>query len=533
MSFEVRGRDALARLGAIKTKNGTIETPVFLPVINPGVQLVAPRTMQRAFSCDAVITNAYILSRQKGDEAAETDVHEILDFDGVVMTDSGAYQILVYGNVDVAPAEIVSYQESISTDIGTILDIPTKWQTTKEYARHTVDETLRRARQLAKIKTRDDILWVAPIQGGRYLDLVAYSAKKVGELPFQIHALGSPTTVMEQYSFDTLAEMIVAAKANTPPQRPFHLFGAGHPFMFALAVALGCDMFDSAAYAIYARQNRYMTENGTTRLDKLEYFLCSCPACANRTPNDLSNMPPQQRQQVLTEHNLHASFTEIRRIKQSIIEGRLWEHLEVRAHAHPALLQAVKRLTKYGDYIERHSPVTKKSGMFFFSNLGLMRPEIQRHRKRLAENYLPPKEASVLILLPPPSQRPYHKAKEVRYLIKKIRQKFHEQSALFHVCVFAAPFGVIPLELDEVYPLSQCETAEPFDIETINHVAHQVMEYVRANSYKRVVLAEGPLWRGCVSEACRRIMRKDLSLTIVGVKEKLSTKILDNIVENL
>jgi 7-cyano-7-deazaguanine tRNA-ribosyltransferase len=58
---------------------------------------------------------------------------------------------------------------------------------------------------------------------------------------------------MEQYLFDILVDMIIAAKMNLPPERPLHLFGAGHPFMFALAVALGCDLFDSAAYAIYAR----------------------------------------------------------------------------------------------------------------------------------------------------------------------------------------------------------------------------------------------------------------------------------------
>ena len=150
----------------------------------------------------------------------------------------------------------------IDTDIATILDIPTGWDVTKGYARYTVKETLKRAKALKKMVTRNDLLWVGPVQGGQYLDLVAKSAKEMGKLPFQVHALGSPTPVMEQYKFDVLVDMIITAKMNLPPDRPLHLFGAGHPFMFSLAVALGCDLFDSAAYALFARQDRYLTESG-------------------------------------------------------------------------------------------------------------------------------------------------------------------------------------------------------------------------------------------------------------------------------
>ncbi|NIM45993.1 MAG: tRNA-guanine transglycosylase, partial [Nitrososphaeria archaeon] len=60
--------------------------------------------------------------------------------------------------------------------------------------------------------------------------------------------------------FDLLVDMILTSKMNLPPNRPLHLFGAGHPLMFSLAVAMGCDLFDSAAYSIYAKENRYMTE---------------------------------------------------------------------------------------------------------------------------------------------------------------------------------------------------------------------------------------------------------------------------------
>ncbi len=86
------------------------------------------------------------------------------------------------------------------------------WKITKEQAQTTVAETLRRAKAFFETKTRDDILWVGPVQGGRHLDLVASSAVEMGKLPFQIHALGSPTEVMENYRYDVLADMILTAK---------------------------------------------------------------------------------------------------------------------------------------------------------------------------------------------------------------------------------------------------------------------------------------------------------------------------------
>jgi 7-cyano-7-deazaguanine tRNA-ribosyltransferase len=162
------------------------------------------------------------------------------------------------------------------------------------------------------------------------LDLVANSAVEMGKLPFHIYALGSPTEVMERYRFDVLVDMIMTAKMKLPMDKPLHLFGAGHPFMFSLAVALGCDLFDSAAYAIYAREDRYMTETGTSRLGELEYFPCSAQNCSNKTPRQVAEMPKEERQIFLAEHNLYICLSEIKRIKQAIKEGRLWEHLELR-----------------------------------------------------------------------------------------------------------------------------------------------------------------------------------------------------------
>jgi 7-cyano-7-deazaguanine tRNA-ribosyltransferase len=502
LSFEIKEKDLLGRIGKLKTKTATVETPLLFPVINPSNQPILSRRLKETFGCQAIITNSYIIKKRFQQKPVELGLHKFLDYDGAIMTDSGAYQILVYGEVEVSQKEIVAYQEGIGSDIATILDIPTGWKVTKEQAEVTVAETLKRAKAFFKEKTRDDILWVGPVQGGRHLDLVAQSAVEMGKLPFPIHALGSPTEVMENYRYDVLADMILTCRKGIPIERPLHLFGAGHPSMFALAVTLGCDLFDSAAYALYAREGRYMTENGTWRLDQMDYFPCSCPKCASETPEGLRRKPAKEREIFLAEHNLHACLAELRRIKQAIRDGRLWEHTEMRLHAHPALLSALKRVRNHEDFLEKYSPIAKSSGFFYFDAVGLARPEIVHYRKRLTERYTPPQNAKVLFLVPQTRNKPFHKAPE----FKKIRQLFRALgeplASQVHVCVYAAPFGVVPLELDEVYPLSQHETALPLDQETIDYVAAQTAQFIIHNRFRGVVLLnDGKLWNETIKDA--------------------------------
>jgi 7-cyano-7-deazaguanine tRNA-ribosyltransferase len=528
MSFEIKEKDLLGRIGKLVTKKGIVETPLLFPVINPSVQLVPPRRLKEEFGFEAVITNAYILKKRFQDKPVVAGLHNFFNFDAPIMTDSGAYQILVYGNVEVSQAEIVKYQEQIGSDIATILDIPTGWRITVEDAEKTVTETLKRAKAFFKTKTREDILWVGPIQGGRHLELVKKSALAMARLPFQIHALGSPTEVMENYRYDVLVDMIATAKMNLPVERPLHLFGAGHPAMFALAVALGCDLFDSAAYALYAREGRYLTENGTWRLSELDYLPCSCTKCAGASPEAVLEMTQSEKELFLAEHNLHVSIAEIKRIKQAIRDGRLWEHVEMRAHAHPELFTALKTLRKYKDFIEEYSPTMKKRGIFFSDSTGLVRPEVVRFRNRLVQRYSPPEGVLILLLSPQTRKKPFHKAHEISKIRHELQHSDEQLSDKVHVCFYAAPFGVIPMELDEVYPLSQHETSLPLDRETQDYVADQVTDYIKRTQYSIVVLLDDKSqWNVSIKEPCRKACRKnDIVFRCMNIEAERSKNIL-------
>ena len=530
MCFEVRQEDLLGRLGVVETKSGCFKTPALLPVVNPVIQLVSPKELKEIFGFEAIMTNAYILMKHYGQKALEIGVHGLLGFDGVVATDSGAYQLLTYGRVDVGPDDVVAYQEALGSDIAVILDVPTGWTDARGEALKTVLETAERGRRLWDVRRRDDILWVGPIQGGRFPDLVARSARLMSSMPFDIHALGSPTPVMEAYRFDVLVDMIMAAKLNIPPDRPLHLFGAGHPIAFALAVALGCDTFDSAAYAIYARDGRYMTEHGTARIEELSYLPCDCPICARRDPSDLLEAPKAERERLLAMHNLYVCAREMRAIRQAIAEGRLWELLVRRAHSHPALLKAVRALAKYADVLEERSPMRGRKGIFIFSSLDLIRPELVRYRRRLMERFSPGRP-SLLVLLPPPLSKPLSRSPEHEALFRALCSSLGpEEITDIQICVYMAPFGPVPLELDQVHPLSQHEIAEP-DEEMIRHSAALVEELVISKALGPVLLiSDGSPLAKAIEEALRRA---GVDLRVLAQEKPWSDEALSRLVEEI
>ncbi|MEM2828894.1 MAG: tRNA-guanine transglycosylase, partial [Candidatus Jordarchaeales archaeon] len=141
MSFEVHEKDLMGRIGFLETKSGRITTPALLPVINP-TRLVVPPSSIRRMNCECVITNAMITLKHIPDEARSKGIHATLGFDGVVMTDSGAYQLMVYGKLEVNQEEIIEFQEEIGSDLAVILDVPSGGTRNRAEAEEAVKETL-------------------------------------------------------------------------------------------------------------------------------------------------------------------------------------------------------------------------------------------------------------------------------------------------------------------------------------------------------------------------------------------------------
>ena len=250
--FEIKKSDLAARIGILHTNHGKVETPAYVPVVHPVRQSIPAKKM-REMGFDLVITNAYIALNNYRQEAVRRGIHDIINYDGSVMTDSGGFQVLEYGKVDVEPKDMASFEHNIGSDIAIPLDRPTGYGLSKKKARSYVDHTLKVSKQTLDQSEKNGQIWVGPIQGGEHFDLVKRSTRNLLEYGFEMLALGSPVEFMESYEYVLLANMIITAKKQMPDSVPLHLFGAGHPMTIPLAVALGCDTFDSASYMLYAK----------------------------------------------------------------------------------------------------------------------------------------------------------------------------------------------------------------------------------------------------------------------------------------
>ena len=101
MKFEIKKRDAAGRICRFTTKHGTVTTPNLMPVINPNKMIITPKEMKKLFGTEIIITNSYIIKKSDKlkEKALKNGVHNLIDFDGPIMTDSGTFQSYMYGDI--------------------------------------------------------------------------------------------------------------------------------------------------------------------------------------------------------------------------------------------------------------------------------------------------------------------------------------------------------------------------------------------------------------------------------------------------
>lgn len=518
MSFEIKYKDAMGRIGILQTPHGNIKTPALMPVIHPGKQTLDVKK----YGAELVITNAYIMYKNEDlkEKVLEEGVHSFIDFPGPIITDSGSFQLSVYGDIDVTNTEIIEFQEAIGTDIGTSLDIPTPPFVTRERAEKDLEITLERAHQA--IEVRKDLMLNSVVQGSTFKDLRSKCADEIGSLGFDVYPIGAVVPLMESYKYSELVDVVMASVTHLPDSKPRHLMGAGHPMVFALAVAMGCDLFDSAAYILYAQDDRFLMPSGTYKLQNLVEMPCSCPVCTSYTPDDLRAMKKDERMKLIAQHNLHVSFAEIRTIKQSIVDGNLMELVEQRCRAHPYLLDALRNLKNYTSELEKYDPSNKKSAFFYSGPESLVRPEIKRHLDKMERI---PKKSNLILL--PRSRKPY--SKNIRdvgeFYMKNSEEALNMEGVLDDVqtAVVDVPFALVPLEIDEVYPLAQNESPLKNDLDALQFVRNQVESYMENFEHvfinKKVLKTFGIGCDGFALEETNKVTESEFDPSVYGFLE--------------
>ncbi len=446
INFELTGKDGLARTAKFKTPHGVIETPTILPVINPNIPTLGINEMV-SVGAQAFITNSYIIRRSENlrEKAERNGVHSLIGFDGPIMTDSGTFQSHVYSDVEYTNLEIVEFQRKIGSDISTILDIFSEPDFSHEKAEYAVNETFARMSEIPH--GVNDTILAGPIQGSVYNDLRKKSAELMSSSQAGYLPIGGVVPLLENYRYDALVDIIINSKLNASFSKPIHLFGGGHPMFLSMAVLLGVDIFDSASYVKYARDDRMLFSDGSKELSRISSLPRWSPLYGKFTVKEIKDMVAEDRKKVLSLHNLAAIFNELQEIRERIFQQTLWQYVESKARSHPYLFRAYKRILEYSEILEKYEDLSKKSTFFYFDRYSDQTPYVKRLSKFTGDFSTPAKEPVIL------GDEHWHPGRPHE---KGIKSAYEHSSRPFFI---KWQNMLIPLELDETYPVEQIITA--------------------------------------------------------------------------
>lgn len=236
----------------------------------------------------------------------------------------------------------------------------------------------------------------------------------------------------------TFAKTITQLRENAGPERLLYLPGCGLPHEIALLAYAGVDMVDDAAAVLAARQGSYLTPEGPMRAQvALEAGLIA----------DVEDA-------TLVAHAREAVQREIQRVHAAIRAGKLRELVEQRSRASPESAAHLRRLDKETYlHFESRAPLLRPGRLYATSKESIERPEIVRYRRRLATRYRKPTSARILVLLPCSATKPYSDSKTHRILdsaLSRVRNRH-----VVHEVILTSPLGVVPRELERVYPAAQ------------------------------------------------------------------------------
>jgi queuine tRNA-ribosyltransferase len=358
MVFKVTAKDKKnkARVGLLKTKKATVETPFFMPVATKASVKHISSLDLKEMGARVCISNALILSLRPGTKVIKKmgGLGKFMNWGGVNFTDSGGFQmysnaIYISSNdngvefrnpfsgekVFVTPEKDMDIQTELDSDVAMCLDtMPMFHQVKKE----EIAEAVRKTEMWAKrCKIHHDKLWKKKdkqllfgiIQGGIYPDLREKCARELVSLNFDGYSIGGfglGETWEDEMKIVDLCKKII------PEDKPVYLMGIGNPVEILEAVSRGVDIFDSRMPTQSARRGTIFTSKGRLRILNKKYATdkkpldekCDCFVCKNYTRSYIRYQLMQQEgvgYRLASFHNIYFLQNMLKKAREEIKKG--------------------------------------------------------------------------------------------------------------------------------------------------------------------------------------------------------------------
>ncbi len=343
--------DSSARLGKMLTPHGEVSTPVFMPVgTQATVKTLSPADLVD-LGAEIILGNTYHLFLRPGHEVIREfgGIQEFMSWRRPVLTDSGGFQVFSLADLrkiteegvtfqshmdggakhSITPEYAVEIQEALGADIIMAFDECIPFPATHDYARDSLERTLRWARRCADAKKRNDQALFGIVQGGMYPELRKHSAEALIEIGFDGYALGGLSVGETK---PVMYEMIEASVPSLPKDRPRYLMGVGTPEDLVEGIDRGIDMFDCVMPTRNARNGTFFTSFGKLVIRNARYERdhapidpeCGCYTCRTFSRAYLRHLFNANEVLALrlgTIHNLFFYLQLMRTVRGSIEQG--------------------------------------------------------------------------------------------------------------------------------------------------------------------------------------------------------------------
>ncbi|MFP6827994.1 MAG: tRNA guanosine(34) transglycosylase Tgt [Gammaproteobacteria bacterium] len=368
MKFEHLHSDGAARLGRLSFRRGIVDTPAFMPVGTYGsVKAMTPEELHGVGS-QIILGNTFHLMLRPGADviAAHGGLHEFMNWDGPILTDSGGFQVFsleslreiseegvefrspVNGDlVKLTPERSIEVQHALDADIVMIFDECAPYPVDPDPARRSMELSLRWARRsrdtFDRLKEgRDtDAALFGIVQGSIYPELRQESLHGLTEIGFDGYAVGGLAVGEPE---EERLKVLDDIEPAMPVERPRYLMGVGTPDDLVGAVARGMDLFDCVIPTRHARNGQLFTSVGKINLRNSRYRAdtappdpdCACNTCQHYSRAYLSHLHRCNEilgARLATLHNLHYYQALMAEIRQAIAGGRFQEFSAARSSA--------------------------------------------------------------------------------------------------------------------------------------------------------------------------------------------------------
>ena len=346
-----------ARLGILHTNYGSFDTPMFMPVgTQATVKTLSPEELKDMNSA-VILSNTYHLWLRPGEDIVNKagGLHKFMNYDGPILTDSGGFQVFSLAkpkdikeegvtfksHIDgkklfLTPELSIQIQNKLDSDIAMSFDECIPYPSTYEYAKNSVERTLRWAKRGKDVHSNPNQSLFGIVQGSYHKELRKYSAIETVKMNFDGYSIGG---VSVGEGKKEMYEQIDYCIDYLPTDKPRYLMGVGEPEDILEGVERGVDMFDCVLPTRIARHGNAFTHHGKTNIRNSKYKedftpieeSCDCYACKHYTKAYIRHLIVANETfgaRLLSIHNIRFLIRLTEEIRESIKNDCFLEYKE-------------------------------------------------------------------------------------------------------------------------------------------------------------------------------------------------------------